>query len=550
MKKSRILILGLGLALSTTLVAQDSAPENWFNLDKTSDNVQGVSTEKTYQDLLKSRTSETVIVAVIDSGVDYEHEDLKDVMWVNPGEIAGNGKDDDNNGYVDDIHGWNFIGGKDGKNIHHESLEISRLVANYRTKFKGKDVASLSKKEKKEYDHFKSLESDINTKKEELETQAGGVLLLSRALESLKKKIGKDASEINSKDIQAVDLGDEQGNAMKERILSIMEGQGASFGDLDEQIGGASEYFTSQLDYYYNPDYNPRSEIVGDDYMNSKDRNYGNSDVKGPDASHGTHVAGIIAAVRDNDTGIKGVADNVKIMSIRAVPDGDERDKDVANAIFYAVDNGASIINMSFGKGHSWDKGIVDEAVKYAQKNDVLLVHAAGNSAQNNDSSNNYPNDTYDKKGLFAPKQSKTWIEVGALSWQPGEKAVASFSNYGIANVDLFAPGHQIMSTTPEQGYEKFSGTSMASPVTAGVAAVLRSYFPTLSAKQVKEILMSSVVTKTDQVLVPGQDGTKAAFNTLCKSGGVVNTYKAVQQAMNTKGKRKGKGKTVKRAYP
>lgn len=261
-------------------------------------------------------------------------------------------------------------------------------------------------------------------------------------------------------------------------VLNNVLGNGGNLAEVEKQLEGAVEYFSGQYEYGNNPDFDPRS-IVGDNYEDSSERYYGNNDVKGPDASHGTHVAGIIAAVRSNELGVKGVADNVRIMSVRAVPDGDERDKDVANAIMYAVDNGATVINMSFGKGYAWDKGVVDKAVKYAQKNDVLMVHAAGNSSQDNDNTANFPNDEYAKKGLFGPKIASNWIEIGALSWKGGENSAANFSNFGKEKVDVFAPGVSILSTTPDQGYESFSGTSMASPVTAGVAAVLRSCFRT-----------------------------------------------------------------------
>ena len=162
----------------------------------------------------------------------------------------------------------------------------------------------------------------------------------------------------------------------------------------------------NKLDYAYNPDYDSRKLIVKDNYADSNERFYGNNDVEGPDALHGTHVAGIVGAVVGNEIGSDGIARNVKLMSVRAVPDGDERDKDVANAIRYAVDNGATIINMSFGKGYSWDKKAVDEAVKYAAKHDVLLVHAAGNSGQNNDKTDNFPNDFIGKHGFIFKKNA------------------------------------------------------------------------------------------------------------------------------------------------
>ena len=539
MKIKSLFIAGF-MSASLLVTAQDAAPENWFNLDKSQDNVAGVSTENMYKKLLKDRTSQTVVVAVIDSGVDPRHEDLKPVIWVNKDEIPDNGIDDDNNGYIDDINGWNFIGGKNGENVNHETLEITRIVAHLQKKYEGKDPSSLSKKEKKEYKRYKKLEKEINDKRDQIKQQGMGYIMFASAIKKIKTGVAKD--KISIEDLKAFQSDDQEVAGMLPRLIDIMGQQGASFEEIESEIAGASDYFSGQLNYYYNTEYDPRS-VVGDDYSNPYDRDYGNADVQGPDAMHGTHVAGIIAAVRDNDLGIKGVADNVEIMSVRAVPDGDERDKDVANAIIYAVNNGASVINMSFGKGYSWDKEAVDKAVKYAAKRDVLLVHAAGNSSLNTDKENNFPNDRYKKRGWFRKKMAKNWLEIGALSWKPNENAVASFSNYAKENVDLFAPGYQINSTTPDQGYQALSGTSMAAPVVAGVAATLRSYFPTLTAVQVKDILMSTTTPVNQKVKKPGhQDGDElVGFNALSKSGGVINAYLAVQKAMTTKGKKKVK---------
>ena len=536
--KIKSLFIASFMSVGLWVTAQDAAPENWFNLDKSQDNVAGVSTEKMYKELLKDRASQTVVVAVIDSGVDPRHEDLKSVIWVNKDEIPDNGIDDDNNGYIDDINGWNFIGGKNGENINHESLEITRLVARYQKKYADKDLSSLSKKEKKEYERYKKLEKEINDKREQISQQGMGYIMFASAIKKIKAGVGKD--QISFEDLKAFESDDEEVTGMLPRLIDIMDKQGASFEEIESEIAGASDYFSGQLNYYYNTEYDPRS-VVGDNYNDPYDRNYGNADVQGPDAMHGTHVAGIIAAVRDNDLGIKGVANNVEIMSVRAVPDGDERDKDVANAIIYAVDNGASVINMSFGKGYSWDKEVVDKAVKYAAKKDVLLIHAAGNSSLNTDEEDNFPNDRYQKRGWFRKKMAKNWLEIGALSWKPGEDAVASFSNYAKENVDLFAPGYQINSTTPDQGYQALSGTSMASPVTAGIAAVLRSYFPTLTAEQVKDIMMSTTTPIKQKVKKPGyKEGDELVdFSSLSKSGGVVNAYLAVQKAMMTKGNKK-----------
>ena len=534
--KIKLFSLMCFLLVGTLMLAQES-PENWFNLDSSRDKVSGVSTERTYDELLKGRSSETVIVAVIDSGVDHEHEDLKDVMWVNPGEIEGNGIDDDKNGYVDDIHGWNFIGGKDGKNVNADALEITRLTAMYQKQFEGKSRESLSKKDKKKYDKYIAMKKVIDEKQSEIATQSAMWFMLDEQVPNILKLTGKE--DPTPDEVKAIKSDDEAVKEAIDLLDRIFFARGGSMKDAVGQIAGAKHHFEGQIPMY-DISFDPRS-IVGDNYTDSNEKYYGNNDVKGPDAGHGTHVAGIIGAVRTNDLGIKGVADNVRIMSIRTVPNGDERDKDVANAIRYAVDNGATVINMSFGKSYSYDKKVVDKAVKYAKKHDVLLVHAAGNDASNNDNGKNFPNDKYEKKGWFKPKTAKNWLEIGALTYKPGEDAVASFSNYGKKNVDIFAPGYQILSTTPEQGYEKFSGTSMAAPVCAGVAAMLRSYYPALTAIQVKDIIMQSSTPQKQQVKKPGAKDELVSFSELSVTGGVVNAYKAVKLASKTKGKKKGK---------
>ncbi|MEM1322033.1 MAG: S8 family peptidase [Bacteroidota bacterium] len=518
--------------------AQDEAPKDWFLLDPATSNYPGVGIEKTYEQLLKDRNSETVIVAVIDSGVDSEHEDLKDVMWINADEIPGNGIDDDKNGYIDDVHGWNFIGGKDGRNISHDALEITRLAAHYMKKFEGKDVSKLSKKEKKEYDKFQAIQKKIKEKKEGLMQQSMGVMMFVEAFNNIKKAVGKD--KVTKEDLENLKTDDEGLQQAVSMIQNIL-GKGATMEDLEGDLNDAADYFESQIEYYYNTDFDPR-DIVGDDYSNPNERYYGNNDIKGPDANHGTHVAGIIAAVRDNDLGMSGIANNVKIMSVRCVPDGDERDKDVANAIRYAVDNGASVINMSFGKGYAWNKDVVDKAVRYAMKKDVLLIHAAGNDGKSNDTTSNYPNDLFKKKGLFKPKMAKNWIEVGALNWKGGENLAASFSNYGKEKVDIFAPGVAIYSTVVGNEYDSYPGTSMASPMVAGVAAVLRSYFPGLTAQQVKDIIMSSSAKQKMKVKQPGTKDM-VEFSELSVTGGTLDAYQAVKKAMNTKGKKKIKKK-------
>lgn len=533
--------LHLAINANTNHIALDTFP-NWFNLDFKSDNVMGVSTERTYKELLKGKKGQKVVVAVLDSGIDIDHEDLKDIIWVNKDEIPNNGKDDDNNGYVDDVNGWNFIGGSNGSHIHHDALEVTRLYAYYQKKEKEGTLTN------KEAEYFKAVKKEYNEQSADVNSKYSYYKVLLDEVKghatAIRKEIGKD--EFTYEDIKDIKTDDADLQAAI-AFAGVWSGRGYELPYLEAGLEGNVKSLESRVKYYYNLDFDPRADIVDNekDYYNSNERYYGNGDVVGPDPFHGTHVAGIIAAIRNNDLGIDGVADNVEIMVVRVVPDGDERDKDVANAIRYAVDNGASIINMSFGKSFSWDKDIVDQAVRYATKNDVLLVHAAGNDAKNTDIEDNFPTDTYQKRRLFRSKQSNTWLEVGALSWKEDE--VAGFSNYGKDGVDLFAPGVQINSTVPydegdEKKYGEASGTSMAAPVVAGVAAVLRSYYPTLSAKQVKEILMETTVKPSEKYNLPGgEKGENTSLDELCVTGGIVNLFEAVKKAENTRGKRKKK---------
>ncbi|MCF6351966.1 MAG: S8 family peptidase [Cyclobacteriaceae bacterium] len=523
------LVASVLLFMATNTMAQDSPAENWFNQDAQENKANGVSTKKAYE-YLKGRESKTVIVAVIDSGTDIDHEDLKEVAWTNTGEIAGNGIDDDNNGFIDDIHGWNFIGGKDGKNVGADSYEVTReyirLKPTYENKKESKKAgylywikvrdAYLSDAEKAatQYAFYDSLQSSILRYNK-----------LMTAYLNVDKLTVDVLSDIQSEDEIILAATSFMGNLLPKIGDMPMEEVAKS---LDEAV----EHYGNQKNYSYSLTYNTR-EIVGDDPSNLKEVGYGNNDVIGTDTDnfHGTHVSGIIGAKRGNGIGIDGVANNVQIMAIRAVPDGDERDKDVANAIRYAVDNGAQIINMSFGKAFSPNKSYVNSAIKYAGSKGVLLVHAAGNSGKNTDVESNYPT-----KNLSKKKVAGNWIEVGASSWGKDDKLAASFSNYGKVNVDLFAPGVQMYSTAPGNEYKNAQGTSMASPVTAGVAALLLSYFPELTAVDVKDILMKSVRTFDGLMVVkPGTKDEMVDFSALSVSGGIVNAYEAVKLADSRK---------------
>ena len=528
----------------TTTVAKD-----WFLKDPVEDHVQGVSAEKTYSTLLNGKPSKPVLVAVIDSGIDIDHEDLKDVLWVNRKEIAGNGVDDDKNGYVDDIHGWNFIGGKNG-NVNEDTYEVTREYARLRDKYDSVDEKSLSKKEKEELEYFKKVKAKYDRDykfnkeqydqyKEQYQMYANAYLTINFCDSLLQRVTGKPVSKSSLSSVQAVNDTVTFAKETLTKILESIEGDvmvGEFLDELGSYIGQLKEgydHYRVAVEYGYNTDFNSRV-VVGDDPNNLYEKGYGNNDVEGPDPKHGTHVAGIIGANRSNNIGIDGIANNVQIMSVRAVPNGDERDKDVANAILYAVDNGAQIINMSFGKSFSPGKEAVDKAVKHAESKGVLIIHAAGNDHDDLDLESNFPNKNFIKGG-----QAKNWLEIGASSWGADENFVGDFSNYGKKSVDLFAPGVQIYSTTPDNTYEDLQGTSMACPATSGVAAVLFSYFPDLTATQVKDILRQS--TRKFDGLKVTKPGTKdvVPFSELSATGGLVNVYEAVKLAMEVKPKAK-----------
>lgn len=507
---------------------------NWQHLDQSRDGLYGVSANKAYSELELKQTRE-IVVAVLDSGVDVNHEDLKDVIWVNKKEIPGNGIDDDNNGYVDDIHGWNFIGGKDGRHIDGETLEVTRIYGRMLKRLEAGDV--FTDEESKLFERVKA-EVTANLK-------YFGPVYKKAVADSilLKKYLKKSAVLLNTTEyytrtqIQGIPTGNEEINELKANLLALWDEY--PFGGFS-RIDYLKEAYSERVNVYYNVNFDARKRIVGDDPEDFTDTNYGNNDVGGPDSSHGTHVAGTIAAQRYNNIGMDGLAANVKIMALRAVPNGDERDKDIALAVRYAADNGANIINMSFGKGYSPSKAQVDEAFMYAASKGVLLIHAAGNSSKDIDGGlNNFPN-SYLKQGVgvYAANTIPNWIEVGASTKDLGLNLPATFSNYGKESVTLFAPGHKIYATYPNNEYKAISGTSMATPVTAGVATMLMSEFPTMNATEAKAILEHTVVVEDNlQVRLPNANAQPidfripVAFSDLSYTHGVVNAFSAISFA-------------------
>ncbi|MCB9187889.1 MAG: S8 family serine peptidase [Flavobacteriales bacterium] len=530
MKKS-IYLVG-ALLFSGVVLAQKGRPENWYLLDPSADKVYGAGIEEAYK-TLGERKGEKVIVAVIDSGVEVDHEDLKDVIWTNEDEIPNNGIDDDKNGYIDDVHGWSFLGGAK-EDINYEALELARIYQDLEPKYSSLQEYEVPGDKKEEYKYWLKIqveyEEEMNANMQQYQT----MLLLLDYMDRVEKQTNQSFSKAANK---AYDPGENGTDQQLQKIMKLIL-LGSDPGSLRDELEHGAEAYGGMVEYSLMDADSLRRAVVGDNPDDLTEKFYGCNRYEGPDAMHGSHVSGIIAASRTNDLGIIGEAKNVEIMVLRAVPNGDERDKDVANAIYYAVDNGAKVINMSFGKYYSPNKDAVDAAVKYAQDHDVLLVHAAGNDAKNKDVEDSYP-----MRYLNDGSEVTNWLEVGASSYKKGKNLIASFSNYGKTKVDLFAPGVDIHSTVPDQKYEDASGTSMASPSAAGVAAIIRSYFPELTAAEVRDVMMKTVVPYKGKVLLPGGEvvetkkgpktkKTKVTLEEISITGGFVNCNNAVKYLM------------------
>ena len=495
--------------------------QTWPHADIYTDSVPGMSLDKAYA-FLEGKKGTTVIVGILDSGIDIEHEDLSDVVWTNEDEIPGNGKDDDNNGYVDDVHGWNFLGG-DGT-ATPEQMEVTRIYKKLDAKYAGKTETDVAPEDMKEFAYYQKVKKDferrVTAARETLQQYQQTRIYLKDVDAETREKLGKEVYTLE--DLMTLDEPDRSPYLV--RIL----GSGMTVEELMGFLEEGLHMEESKVKNMYNVDFDGRT-ATGDDAYDITDIPYGNASVTGSveDESHGTHVAGIALASRNNGKGINGVAHNVKLMAVRTVPDGDEYDKDVALAIRYAVDNGAKVINMSFGKYYSPNAEWVYEAIKYAASKDVLLVHAAGNDGKDIDKSDNFPTDAPNK----VDEITDNMITVGAITRYYDEYLIASFSNYGKKNVDIFAPGLEIYSTVPQNAYQQLQGTSMAAPEVTGVAALIRSYYPQLSASQVKHILMNSGTKADMEVILPGSDDSMVHFSELSVSGRILNAYQALKMA-------------------
>ncbi|MBB1542967.1 MAG: S8 family serine peptidase [Flavobacteriaceae bacterium] len=542
----KVLIAAAFLASFSFAFAQDKMQDNdlktWYHKDFSTTNVYGVNTDNAYKFLeSKGLKPRTVVVGVLDSGVEVDHPGLINNMWKNPNEIPNNGIDDDKNGYVDDIYGWNFIGGKTA-DVDADNLEVTRMVKKYQPIFEGTDSAKNRANQAKmpeEYAIYQKSKKLYDEKGSEAKQYYHYFSGFNNAIPSIVKTLnGKTLTKANLAAIKPASQEDSRNLQILNSLVQDAGNVGKTPKEVEEllrkEIEGALKHYESQATKHYNLDFDPRAEIVGDNYDNYNEKHYGNNHYEGPDASHGTHVSGIIAGLPHGNEAQYGVAHKVaKIMTVRAVPDGDERDKDVANAIRYAVDNGAKILNMSFGKAVSPGKKHVWDAMKYAEKKGVLLVKAAGNDNQNIGENEYFPTN-FMKQSDEKPFVSNM-IVVGA-STNNSQNLRARFSNYNGKMVDVFAPGQEIYSTVPDAKYEYLQGTSMASPVVAGAAAVLWAYMPSLTPQQIKEALVKTVNKST----VNANVDSNANFDQISVAGGVIDLYKAAQYAYDNFYNKKG----------
>ena len=542
----KVLIAAAFLASFSFAFAQDKMQNNdlktWYHKDFSTTNVYGVNTNNAYKFLeSKGLKPRTVVVGVLDSGVEVDHPGLINNMWKNPNEIPNNGIDDDKNGYVDDIYGWNFIGGKTA-DVDADNLEVTRVVKKYQPIFEGSDSAKNRANQAKmpeEYAMYQKSKKLFDEKGSEAKQYYQYFSGFNNAIPSIVKTLnGKTLTKANLAAIKPASQEDSRNLQILNSLVQEAENVGKTPKEVEEllkkEVEGALKHYESQATKNYNLDFDPRKEIVGDNYDNYNEKHYGNNHYEGPDASHGTHVSGIIAGLPHGNEAQYGVAHKVaKIMTVRAVPDGDERDKDVANAIRYAVDNGAKILNMSFGKAVSPGKKYVWDAMKYAEKKGVLLVKAAGNDNQNIGENEYFPTN-FMKQSDEKPFVSNM-IVVGA-STNNNQNLRARFSNYNGKMVDVFAPGQEIYSTVPDAKYEYLQGTSMASPVVAGAAAVLWAYMPSLTPQQIKEALVKTVNKST----VNANVDSSANFDQISVAGGVIDLYKAAQYAYDNFYNKKG----------
>ena len=515
--KALALAVFFTFSYSLSLLAQNYPAKDW-HLKSVEDDEKtaGIAANRAYE-LVKNREAKPVIIAILDSGIDTTHEDLKAALWVNENEIPNNGIDDDGNGFIDDIHGWNFLGG-DTANVNYENLQVVRLYRELKNKQSFGEALSEQEIDLLAKYRQESLKEQKKAKLE-YENAMQFFEFYSFADETMREYFGR--SNYTLREVRSAKPNTEKEEAAIAFLSAVFDDE-IDIVDLLEYVKESSVRYK----YNTNIDYNPRA-IVGDDPNNWNDSIYGNNDLMGSVSDHGTHVAGIAAAIRNNGIGIDGVAPNVKIMVVRVVPLGDEYDKDVANAILYAVRNGAQVINMSFGKNYSPNREFVSHAIAIAESKGVIMVHGAGNDAANKDIVLNYPKN---ERGMKSP----FWFEVGSHTNELGKTYPSDFSNYGEHTIDLFAPGTDIYSTvTSGDNYAFKNGTSMAAPLVTGAIAFLLGYFPELAPGDVKRVLIESAnhyeKLKVYRPFINGGRPSVVRFKNLVAGGNSLNLERATK---------------------
>ena len=523
-------------------IKQDSSLNNWFQKDYLQDGLPGISLDKWYKQNKRIPKTNEMIVAVIDTKIDLKHEDLENQIWINTKEIANNGIDDDGNGFIDDVNGWNFLGYSNGGYIKWGNNEFVRIIRKWAQVFKDKTAEQLSKNELNQFKEYERAQLKFGTEtkfyKNWLRSLQYLIQVYPLVKDTLKHYFPKEdytnqqldslyqKHKINDKSFRSRrDDNDKDLGALIDYMRVSLGSNQNTLTDIKDQ----ESQLNSIVNECLNLEFNER-HFINDDVFIAKGNNEIINSIKKEYTieNHSTLVSGIIAAERTNDIGIKGVAPHTKIMPLVICSNVDEHDNDIAAAIRYAVNNGAKVINMSFGKEFSLYKNRVINAYKYAEKNDVLLVHAAGNNSFNVDDNPYYPSDVdYENPDEVVDN----FITVGSISQKIDSSFVSEFSNYGKKNVDLFAPGDKIYTTTAGNSYAYDSGTSLAAPMVSGTAALIWSYYPKLTAKEVKQIILESGTAYDIEVLIPGGEGKKAKFSELSKSGKVLNAYNAMQLA-------------------
>ena len=512
----------------------------WPAKDPVIDGIPGISLQKLYRKNKVSQTAHTIVVAVLDTQIDSNHEDLQGRLWINKKEIPNNGIDDDHNGYIDDVNGWNFIGKKNGSCLIWGNSECVRIVRKWESYFKDKNPAQFSDAEKYNFRQYQTAVDYLGSTRKFYQnwnkSLEFGIAVLPAAKEAIKTVFPNENYTLKDLDslysiyktndksfAQRRDDNDRDLGALINYMRSFMEVGQKTAADISSQKTRIDSILQKNL----NLGYNERDFIQNN--QNRLEKGYGNNTVSASkNNTHNTQVSGIIAANRNKKTGIQGFSNQIKIMPISVLLTGDEHDLDIAMAIYYAVDNGAKVINMSFGKELSLEQDWVTDAIRYAEKKNVLIIHGAGNSKMDVDKNPYFPSDySYSDNTEI----SSNFINVGATTHTADSTLVYKSSNYGRQNVDLFAPGANIYTLTPGNQYAYDSGTSLAAPMVSGTAALIWLYYPNLSLQEVKQIILDSGVSYDLQVLIPGGQGKKAPFKNLSKSGKVLNVYNAMETA-------------------